>query len=841
LTRSASTEARRVALGVELQWLAGLTPFGGGAPLADDGLIADDRVAAIVATALLALPSNAVDEPITRALAAVGLQRGVDRAFYYRLESEARALVLTHEWHEPGMRPLGGVQRFSRLPLEVLPVPFQETLRRGGVLRLPRTHQFLDVSVEGLVAPDGDRALVLVPVVAAGELLGVAGFAAACGTVWQEGDMQLLQVVAHGVARAVERRGVDEALRASEGRFRAMCDTSPLGIFLAGPSGECRYVNPAGQAIMGLDAAEAQGRGWIRGLHPEDRERIVAGWGSAVDSRVGYETSIHRFLHADGNVVSVEVRAVPVVGPMGERGFLGILEDVSARVRAEEERRDLLARAETARAEAEGARAEVAHVLERISDGFLALDGDNRFTYANDRALALLGRAREEIIGQRCCSELLQIWDGPFEEAYHEAVRTQRATTLEARTTKGNGRWYDVRIYPSATGVSLFFDDVSDRKRHEEELTDDREYLRQELGGLEVFSEVVGLDPGLRRVMESVDLVAGTNANVLVTGETGTGKELVARAIHERSPRRDRLLVKVNCAAISAGLVESELFGHEKGAFTGAVQRRKGRFELAHGGTLFLDEVGELPLETQVKLLRVLQEREFERVGGSDTVRVDVRVVAATNRNLPELVARGRFREDLYYRLAVFPVTLPPLRERAADVPLLVHSFLRRFAREAGKRIIDVAPEAMERLVAYRWPGNVRELQNVIERAVILARRPILDLASLPDLTGAAVERLLVGDGVATSAGAIVVPVSVPVSVPVAGAASAAPGATPGPIARTMDEVEREYVAEVLAETSWVIEGERGAARRLGLHPNTLRSRLKRWGWSRPEPATRTA
>ena len=262
----------------------------------------------------------------------------------------------------------------------------------------------------------------------------------------------------------------------------------------------------------------------------------------------------------------------------------------------------------------------------------------------------------------------------------------------------------------------------------------------------------------------------------------------------------------VNCAAISAGLVESELFGHEKGAFTGAVQRRKGRFELAHGGTLFLDEIGELPLETQVKLLRVLQEREFERVGGSETIRVDVRVIAATNRNLPDMVARGTFREDLFYRLNVFPVTLPPLRERAEDIPLLVHAFLRRFARQAGKRIDDVTPPAMWRLMAYHWPGNVRELQNVIERAVILVRGSVVDVEALPEM-GPAVLAQPAGSG---------------------------PPSETSTGQRTIAEVERGYVEQVLAETNWVIEGERGAARRLGLHPNTLRSRLKRWGVNRP-------
>jgi transcriptional regulator with GAF, ATPase, and Fis domain len=453
----------------------------------------------------------------------------------------------------------------------------------------------------------------------------------------------------------------------------------------------------------------------------------------------------------------------------------------------------------------------VASILARISDGFIALDLEARYTYANDRALAMMKRRREEILGQSAWTVFPHFVGTAFQQAYLKAVREQRSEVAEVPGSDP-GYCYEARVYPSPTGVSVFFEDISDRKRQEEQLSNDREYLRQEVGGLDAFSEIVGLDPGLRRMMESVSMVAATNTNVLVTGETGTGKELVARAIHERSPRRERLLVKVNCAAISAGLVESELFGHEKGAFTGALARRKGRFELAHGGTLFLDEIGELPLETQVKLLRVLQEREFERVGGSQTVHVDVRVVAATNRNLPEMVAAGRFREDLYYRLAVFPVSLPPLRERTDDIPLLVHWFLRRFARQAGKRIDDVSSEAMGRLTAYRWPGNVRELQNVIERAVILSRKSVLEVEALADLSPVTPER---------TPGPVAVTPTAP-SAPSAGAT------------RTIEEVERGYVSEVLAETGWVIEGERGAARRLGLHPNTLRSRLKRWGLTRP-------
>jgi PAS domain S-box-containing protein len=798
---------QRVALAQELQWLAGILPLGSGNEIFE--AVTDDRVAAIVATALLGLPSPAADEAIARALAAVGLQRGVDRAFYYQLDEGARTLALTHEWHSSELGSMKPRAKFASMPMDILPAPFLESLRRGGVVRVPRTRQFLGTSVENLVPADGDRALLLMPVVVGGVLVGIAGFAAAVGTIWQQADQDLLQLAAQGVARTVERKRVDDALNAAESRFRTMCDASPLGIFLAGPAGECMYINAAGEGIMGITPAEAMGHGWISALHPDDRARVIARWGTAVEARSAYKTPVHRFVHKNGQVRSVEVRALPITGQTQGVHFVGILEDVTLRLQNERERHDLLARTETARVEAEAARqeaeaarADVAAILSRISDAFIALDREGRFTYANERALALCGHTRADIIGHVAWTVNPHLGEGPLRPAFEQAVAQQRPITVE---TLCCGRLHEVRLYPSPTGVSFFFEDVSDRKRHEEQLASDRDYLRRELGGQGAASEIVGTSPGLRHVMERVAMVAATNSTVLITGETGTGKELIARAIHEASPRRERLLVKVNCAAISAGLVESELFG--KGAFTGAVGKHKGRFELAHGGTLFLDEIGELPPETQVKLLRVLQEREFERVGGNETIRVDVRVVAATNRNLPQLVARRQFREDLYYRLNVFPVALPPLRERADDIPLLVNSFLRRFARQAGKRIDEVAPEAMWRLLSYNWPGNVRELQNVIERAVVFARHNVLDMDALPDLTAS-------------------------VAPPPVNAMSA-----DGPAPRTIAEVERWYVEQVLTETHWVIEGERGAARRLGLHPNTLRSRLKRWGVSRPQSA----
>ena len=454
--------------------------------------------------------------------------------------------------------------------------------------------------------------------------------------------------------------------------------------------------------------------------------------------------------------------------------------------------------------------------MSRISDAFVALDRDGRYRYVNDPALVMMGLPREALIGREPWVVERALEGSAFHQAFLRAVREQRAETLEAAHPDGR-RHYEIRVYPSPTGASVFAEEITERKRREEELSNDREYLLKEVGGLDAAPGLIGFGDGLADVIERVGLVAAGTTSVLITGETGTGKELVARAIHERSPRRERLLVKVNCAAISSGLVESELFGHEKGAFTGALARRKGRFELAHGGTLLLDEVGELPLDLQAKLLRVLQEREFERVGGSETVRVDVRVLAATNRYRAEMVAQGRFREDLYYRLNVFPLALPPLRARPGDITILAHAFLRRFARQAGKRIEGFTPEALRRLESYRWPGNVRELQNVVERAVILATGRLVGAEELPELANAfAVERL-----------------AAPPDAPAASPVGEPPRAFVR-MPRAIDAVERDYVARTLAETDWIIEGDRGAARRLGLHPNTLRSRLKRWGLRRP-------
>jgi formate hydrogenlyase transcriptional activator len=343
---------------------------------------------------------------------------------------------------------------------------------------------------------------------------------------------------------------------------------------------------------------------------------------------------------------------------------------------------------------------------------------------------------------------------------------------------------------------ALAFDEIAALK---DRLQREKVYLEEEARTEDDFGEILGESAALRRALKQVAAVAPTDSTVLVLGETGTGKELIARALHDRSPRRERTFVKLNCAAIPTGLLESELFGHEKGAFTGAVSPKVGRFELAHRGTLFLDEVGDITPDLQPKLLRALQEQEFERLGGTKTIKVDVRLVAATNRDLARMVGDGRFRSDLFYRLNVFPILLPPLRERREDIPMLVRLFTQRFAQRMGRPIETIPAAVMEALVRYPWPGNIREMQNVIERAVILSPGAALDIPP-GDLK-----------------------------------AGAAPVDMSGSAAVTLAEAEREHILRTLRSARWVVRGPNGAAARLGMKRSTLQWKMKKLGISRPE------
>ena len=471
---------------------------------------------------------------------------------------------------------------------------------------------------------------------------------------------------------------------------------------------------------------------------------------------------------------------------------------------------------------------------------------ESRFLRANRAARRILGITPEDVphmFGKNMAPDTPEAQRRMREafESIGKGTDTSGVVLELRRHDNGNPIWIQwwSNPDPSGTYTRTMFIDITDRVLLEQEqarLKAQNLYLQEEIKSVHNFEEIVGASSGLVDVLEKVRRVAPTDATVLITGESGTGKELIARAIHSASKRADKPLIKVNCAALAASLVESELFGHERGAFSGAIQRRIGRFELAHNGTIFLDEIGEVSPEVQIKLLRVLQEREFERVGGNQTIRSDVRVIAATNRDLDKTIREGKFRADLFYRLNVFPLQLPPLRERRADIPLLVHFFVQKHTPHVGRRVASVDAESMHRLIDYAWPGNIRELENVVERALILNNAPVLHFAA--DMTKNA-----------PTAGMQSVSAPMPVRAETrAHDAQTDLGARTGHGARTnhgartdhgsrtgagpgdLDSIQREHILVVLRELNWVIEGGHGAAVRLGLKPGTLRHRMKKLG-----------
>jgi len=442
-------------------------------------------------------------------------------------------------------------------------------------------------------------------------------------------------------------------------------------------------------------------------------------------------------------------------------------------------------------------------------DAILVCDSGGFITEANARVEALFGYSRSELVGQS--TEILvpdrfrSVHPRHREEFSKNPHLRPMGIGLELHGRRKDGSEFpaDILLGPGDSGsdkiVFVVVRDLSERKRFEDALKraeEEKKYLQEELSTSHQFEEIVGDAPGLKRVLKQVETVAPTDATVLILGETGTGKELIARAIHQLSPRCDSPFVKLNCSAIPAGLLESELFGHEKGAFTGAIAQKIGRLELAHLGTLFLDEIGDLPLELQPKILRALQEKEFERVGGGRTIPVNVRLVAATNRDLAKMVENREFRSDLYYRLKVFPIIIPPLRDRVEDIPVLVKYFLHQHARRMNRHIETIPSEVMRALTKWRWPGNVRELENLIERSVILSPGPELRVP-LAELTF-----------------------------------GPAPDATPDDHLHT---AERDHILRVLRETKGLISGPSGAAKRLGLKRTTLNSKIKKLGIKRTD------
>jgi formate hydrogenlyase transcriptional activator len=505
--------------------------------------------------------------------------------------------------------------------------------------------------------------------------------------------------------------------------IRLVIDSTPALIHTGLPDGHLDFFNQTWLQYVGCTLEDLQGWKWTDWIHPEDVATIVEKWRASLASG---EPFLHeaRVRRADGEYRWMLHHKVPLRDDQGKiLKWFGSSVDIEDRKRAEEKlRRD---------------EQELRQIVDAIPHAINVLEPDGSMLYSNQAVLDYSGLTMEEVMAPDFRTRLFHPDDfARIAQQRQQALSRGLPFDQEQRGLRKDGqyRWLIFRYVPLrdeqgqiirwyATGT-----DIEDRKQTEERMRNENLALREEIDRSSMFEEIVGTSPALYAVLSRVSKVAPTDSTVLITGETGTGKELVARAIHRRSQRSSRYFVSVNCAAIPRDLLASELFGHEKGAFTGALQRRVGRFELAEGGTIFLDEVGELPTETQIALLRVLQEHEFDRVGGSHPIRADVRVIAATNRDLEASIAAGSFRGDLFYRINVFPIEIPPLRQRKDDIPVLVEYFIDRYARKTGKKLKTIDKNTLELLRSYTWPGNIRELQNIIERSVIVCETEIFSV-----------------------------------------------------------------------------------------------------------------
>jgi PAS domain S-box-containing protein len=595
-----------------------------------------------------------------------------------------------------------------------------------------------------------------------------------------------------------ERKAAEDALRSSEAYLAEAQRLSQTGSWAWSPEHDIGYWSEECYRVLSFDPQAGLPRfeDFFQRLHPDDQSEFREIIQTAIRDKSEWEAD-YRIVHPDGRVRDIHVVAHPVLCTAGHlREFVGTVMDVTERKRAEEElrRREM----------------ELRQMLDLAPQHVAVFGPAGERLYANRVTLDYIGLSLDE---------WLQTPGGPARPGWYihpdDRDRSARAYS-DAKLSGGSAVEMELRIRGAAGGYRWFLarfnpvrdengqikrwyvasTDIEDRKRAEERLRLENAALREEIDQASMFEEIVGTSPALQTLLSSISKVAPSDSTVLITGETGTGKELVARAIHRRSHRSGRAFISVNCAAIPHDLVASELFGHEKGAFTGAMQRRLGRFEMADGGTIFLDEVGELSPDTQVALLRVLQEREFERVGGAQPIRVDVRVIAATNRDLQAAVANGTFRRDIFYRLNVFPIEVPPLRERKDDILMLVEYFVQRYARRAGKTIRSIEKKTLDVLQSYQWPGNIRELQNVIERSVILSSDEALSVDELW--------------------------LSQQPSQPASRVEASAPS-------KKMSEPrsEREIIEAALVESRGRVSGKSGAAAKLGIPPSTLDHRIK--------------
>jgi len=611
----------------------------------------------------------------------------------------------------------------------------------------------------------------------------------------------LIGQITHLATVAIEQKYGEDKLRQSEQELRQLIDAVPQHIFVLDPKGNGLYTNQVARDYHGLSPNHPQGDLVAEFVHLDERDRVLSEHQRLISRGTPYELEA-RLLGKDGQYRWFLICVSPLRDEQGHIiRWYGTRTEIEDRKRAEEK----LCQDE--------------RELRRITDAIdqrIAVHGpDGRILYVNRAMREYSGLGVEDAMADDFRARLVHPDDleRSRDERQHGLERgTPFELELRARRKDGQHRWFLIRYNPlrdEAGRIIRWYStgtDIDERKRDEERIQKENLALREEIDHSSMFEEIVGSSEVIRKVLTQVTKVAPSDSTVLVLGETGTGKELIARAIHKRSKRASRAFITVNCAAIPASLIASELFGHEKGAFTGALQRRLGRFELADGGTIFLDEIGDLPAETQIGLLRVLQEREIERVGGSQSISVDVRVLAATNRDLKAAMAAGTFRQDLFYRLNVFPIQVPSLRERVDDIPLLVTYLIERYAKKAGKKIRNIQEETLELFQAYDWPGNIRELQNVIQRAIVLCDSEIFSVD----------ETWLKPEGHRLS-GSVV------------------------PLGATLAEHEKEIIEAALADCGGQVSGPTGAAAKLGLPRQTLESKITTLGINKNRFKTRQA
>jgi formate hydrogenlyase transcriptional activator len=594
--------------------------------------------------------------------------------------------------------------------------------------------------------------------------------------------------VKHQQSQEALERALDE-LKKSEKKLRQVIDTIPTLAWSLLPDGSNEFLNKRWHEYTGLSAEESYGSGWQVAIHQEDRVRLLQRWQGLLTSGEPGEMEARLRRH-DGVFRWFLMRVEPLRDEAGKIvRWYGTCTDIETLKETESKLRE--------------DESELRRITDLIPQTIVVQDPSGTPIYANQATLDYTGLTAEDVMAPLFRERI-------FHPDDLERLREQRKAALDrglpfeieqrARRNDGQYRWFLIR-YNSfrndqgqvtrwyATGT-----DIDDRVRAEERTRNENLALREQIDRDSMFEDIIGSSEALRKVLRQIAKVASSDSTVLILGETGTGKELIARSIHKRSNRADRAFIGVNCAAIPQSLIASELFGHEKGAFTGATHRRLGRFEAANGGTIFLDEVGDLPPEIQVALLRVLQEREIERVGSNKAIAIDVRIIAATHRDLSALVAEGKFREDLLYRLNVVPIDVPPLRERVADIPLLVEYFIDRYSKKTAKQFRTIDKKSLGLLLAYDWPGNIRELQNVIERAVILCEGETFSVDETWLRRNLQVAR-----------------------------------SRPSTLNRVLARQEKEMIEAALTECYGQVSGPSGAATKLGLPARTLDSKIKRF------------